>query len=59
MLVAAHNYDLRAARHEGLLTAFISRPNEYGPRQQTDLAAEEAWTVVASDLGDLASLLST
>jgi 2-haloacid dehalogenase len=59
MLVAAHNYDLRAARSQGLCTAFISRPNEYGPRQQKDLTAEEAWTVVASDLCDLASLLST
>jgi 2-haloacid dehalogenase len=59
MLVAAHNYDLRAARSQSLCTAFIPRPNEYGPRQQKDFAAEEAWTVVASDLCDLASLLST
>jgi 2-haloacid dehalogenase len=59
MLVAAHNYDLRAARSQGLGTAFIPRPTEYGPRQQKDFAAEEAWTVVASDLRDLASLLST
>jgi 2-haloacid dehalogenase len=59
MLVAAHNYDLRAARGQGLCTAFIPRPDEYGPRQQKDFAAEEAWTVVASDLPDLASLLSS
>jgi 2-haloacid dehalogenase len=55
MLVAAHNYDLCAARSQGLCTAFIPRPHEYGPRQQSDFVAEEAWTVVASDLRDLAS----
>ena len=59
MLVAAHNDDLRAARAEGLCTGFIPRPAEYGPRQARDFAAEEAWTVVAADLEDLASLLCT
>jgi 2-haloacid dehalogenase len=59
MLVAAHNYDLRAARAQGLCTAFIPRPTEYGPRQTRDFEAEESWTVVASDLRDLASLLGT
>jgi len=59
MLVAAHNYDLRAAQGQGLCTAFIPRPAEYGPRQVKDFEAEEPWTVIASDLQDLASLLST
>jgi 2-haloacid dehalogenase len=59
MLVAAHNYDLRAARAEGLRTAFIPRLTEYGPRQTKDFEAEESWTVVASDLRDLALLLAT
>lgn len=57
MLVAAHNDDLRAARGQGLRTGFFPRPAEYGPRQTKDFAAEEAWTVVAADLQDLASLL--
>jgi len=57
MLVAAHNDDLRAARAQGLCTGFIPRPTEYGPRQTKDFEAEESWTVVASDLQDLASLL--
>jgi 2-haloacid dehalogenase len=57
MLVAAHNYDLRAAHAEGLRTAFIPRPTEYGPRQTRDFEAEEPWTVVASDLRDLGLLL--
>lgn len=57
MLVAAHNYDLRAARSHGMRTAFVARPTEYGPNQKTDLAAEEAWDVVAGDFGALADRL--
>src|SRR4029079_17955731 len=57
MLVAAHNYDLRAARSEGWHTAFVPRPTEYGPGQTTDLAPEEAWDVVARDFVDLAEKL--
>src|SRR5699024_9728740 len=36
-MVAAHNYDLRAARENGLSTAFVPRPTEHGPTQKTDL----------------------
>ena len=54
MMVAAHNYDLRAARAEGMRTAFVPRPTEYGPRQTTDLGPEDDWDVVAADLLDLA-----
>jgi 2-haloacid dehalogenase len=57
MLVAAHNYDLGAARGEGLRTAFVPRPTEYGPGQTTDLAPAEAWDVVARDFVDLAGQL--
>ena len=58
MMVAAHNYDLAAARREGMATAFIPRPLEYGPGQTTDLAPESSWDVVATDLEDLAARLS-
>lgn len=57
MMVAAHNYDLRAARSHGMRTAFIPRPAEYGPGQKTDLAAEEPWDIVAADFDELASAL--
>ena len=57
MLVAAHNYDLRAAQAEGLRTAFVPRPREYGPGQTTDLAPEGSWDVVARDFVDLAEKL--
>jgi 2-haloacid dehalogenase len=57
MLVAAHNYDLKAALALGLRTAFIPRPTEYGPGQTRDLRAEGPWYVVADDLEDLAERL--
>jgi 2-haloacid dehalogenase len=59
MLVAAHNYDLRAAQGEGLRTAFVPRPLEHGPGQTTDLAPEGDWDVVAKDFVDLAEKLGT
>ena len=54
MMVAAHNYDLAAARSHGMRTAFIPRPAEYGPGQTSDLAPESDWDVVARDMEDLA-----
>ncbi len=57
MLVAAHNYDLKAARALGLRTAFIPRTSEYGPRQNKDFGPEEQWEVVARDFEDLAAWL--
>ena len=57
MMVAAHNYDLRAARSHGMATAFVPRPTEYGPGQTTDLEPEEDWDVVADDFQALASKL--
>jgi 2-haloacid dehalogenase len=59
MLVAAHNYDLQAARKSGFRTAFVARPSEYGPRQSRDFSAESDWDYVASDFEDLAGQLET
>ncbi len=59
MMVAAHNYDLRAAQAEGLRTAFVPRLTEYGPAQTTDLTPEGDWDVIAKDLLDLAAMLGT
>jgi 2-haloacid dehalogenase len=53
MLVAAHNYDLGAARSHGYRTAFVSRPSEYGPRQKKDFGPEDAWDYVATDMKEL------
>ncbi|MEM7029415.1 MAG: haloacid dehalogenase type II [Chloroflexota bacterium] len=57
MMVAAHNGDLLAAQKLGLRTAFIPRPTEYGPDQSTDLIANEAVDIVATDFVSLAAKL--
>ena len=57
MMVAAHNDDLKAARSHGMRTAFVARPTEYGPAQNTNLQATEAWDVVVNDFGGLATAL--
>jgi 2-haloacid dehalogenase len=57
MLVAAHNSDLAAARSAGFKTAFVLRPAEHGPGQQTDLRAEADWDFVAASFEDLADQL--
>jgi 2-haloacid dehalogenase len=57
MMAAAHNGDLANARKLGLMTAFFPRPNEYGPHQKRDYAAEQDWDVVAKDIEDMAGRL--
>ncbi len=57
MLVAAHNYDLAAARACGLKTGFVPRITEYGPHQKEDFKAESDWDLVVADLNDLADRL--
>jgi 2-haloacid dehalogenase len=59
MLVAAHNDDLRAARAEGMRTAFVLRPTEYGPHQAKDLVADAENDVAVRDLNELAGRLGT
>jgi 2-haloacid dehalogenase len=58
MMVAAHNYDLSAARDLGMPTAFVPRPSEFGPNQTSDLCAEESWDIVARDLEHLAAQIA-
>jgi 2-haloacid dehalogenase len=45
MLVAAHNGDLAAAAKTGLRTAFVARPEEYGPKKAADVATNHTWDV--------------
>ena len=59
MMVAAHNYDLHAARACGLRTAFVPRQAEHGPGQRSDLQPDASWDVVAADFLDLARQLET
>ena len=57
MMAAAHNGDLGAARGCGLMTAFFPRPDEYGPHQKRDYAADQDWDIVATDIQDMATKL--
>ena len=56
-LVAAHHSDLAAARACGLLTAYVSRPDEYGGRLAPDADAAQDWDWSADSLTDLATQL--
>lgn len=57
MMVAAHQDDLRAAATQGLRTAFVRRPLEWGPGADPESEPEPFVDVVASDLLDLADQL--
>lgn len=54
MMVAAHNGDLKAAQKNGLKTAFVARPTEYGPLQKYDFEATGDWDIVAGDFNGIA-----
>ena len=56
-LVAAHHSDLAAARACGLLTAYVSRPDEYGGAPAPDAEAAQGWDWQVSSLTGLADLL--
>ena len=59
MMVAAHNFDLAAARKAGLKAAFVSRPDEYGngPVGTPDLEPGDDWEAVVPDFMALARTL--
>jgi 2-haloacid dehalogenase len=57
MMVAAHNGDLKAAKAQGLATAFVPR-REHGPGQSTDLVADPTCVdLPVSSLVELAAKL--
>jgi 2-haloacid dehalogenase len=61
MMVAAHLGDLRAAKAEGLRTAFVVRPDEFGHdpgARKPDLAPDASVDVVAKDFNELAGILT-
>lgn len=57
MMVAAHQDDLAAARANGLQTAYIERPQEFGAAHPKDVSPVAANTLHARDLMHLADLL--
>jgi 2-haloacid dehalogenase len=56
MLVASHVFDLKAAQGQGLRTAFVRRPLEYGPNHPPD-QPDPSFDLVVDDLLDLARQL--
>jgi 2-haloacid dehalogenase len=57
-MVAAHNGDLKAAKAQGLASAFVPRPTEYGPGQTSDLAPDPSCVdIAAHSFVDLAAKL--
>ena len=57
MMVAAHNGDLLAATSVGFKTAFVPRPDEYGPTQAANLSSAPSVDIIATDFNDLADQL--
>jgi len=58
MMVAAHNSDLKAAKAQGMKTAFVARPTEHGPGQATDLTPDASCVdLPATDFVELAARL--
>jgi 2-haloacid dehalogenase len=57
MMCAAHNDDLEAAREQGMRTAYINRPTEYGPDQTKDFEATSNWDIITDHIGGIADAL--
>lgn len=57
MLVAAHDYDLDAARRCGLKTAYIHRDHAQDPSKVGSARPSSKWEVSAGDLIELAAVL--
>lgn len=57
MMVACHNFDLDAARACGYQTAFVRRPDEWGPGGPPDPNPNPACTLVVDGFDELAGRL--
>ena len=63
LMVAAHDHDLKAASLQGMKTAYVHRPFEYGKDKLFDIAevndykGDREWDIVSRDLKDLAKQL--
>ena len=54
MMTAAHKNDLKRAKEEGLSTAFVPRPGEFGPDVPVDVTSEDYIDVYAESFTELA-----
>jgi 2-haloacid dehalogenase len=59
LMVACHNFDLNAARAEGFRTAFVRRPDEWGPAGPPDPVPNPTTNIVVDGFAGLADRLET
>ncbi|MCJ2049979.1 haloacid dehalogenase type II [Methylobacterium sp. J-070] len=59
LMVAAHKYDLAAAKKFGFRVAFLPRPLEYGPHGKVDIMPEDYFDLMRPDLVSIAAALGT
>ena len=57
MMVAAHNFDLEAAKQIGMKTAYVHRPLEFGPDKDLEQISIKDFDFVAKDFESLAEIL--
>jgi 2-haloacid dehalogenase len=57
LMVACHNFDLDAARRQGYRTAFVRRPDEWGPAGPPDPIPNPACDFTVAGFGELADAL--
>ena len=57
MMVSAHNFDLLAAREQGYNSAFVHRPDEWGPLGGPSEVPDPAHDVITGDFTELADAL--
>lgn len=57
LMVACHNFDLNAAQDAGMRTAFVRRPDEWGPAGPPDPEPNRAYDHVVSGFAELAEQL--
>jgi 2-haloacid dehalogenase len=53
LMVACHNFDLNAAHGAGMRTAFVRRPDEWGPEGPPDPLPNRAYDIVVDDFDAL------
>jgi 2-haloacid dehalogenase len=56
-MVACHNFDLDAAKSQGFKTAFVKRPDEWGPEGPPDPEPNPAHDIIVDDFPGLARAL--
>ncbi len=53
LMVACHNFDLNGAHAAGMRTAFVRRPDEWGPAGPPDPNPNMAYDFVVNDFDEL------